>query len=131
MAAGAHDVAAFSLRGHSAILNFPEILQYLPRPPTTSPNDIKAAASAAGVKNNLILSRSSHEIRNASINPTAEPAYASISSEELRSKQFVISPAFEMVDQLTALKKCENDSTSWLMNIIESGLRNDGIHGQP
>ncbi|KAL2338042.1 hypothetical protein Fmac_012488 [Flemingia macrophylla] len=47
MAARAHDVAALSIKGRSAILNFPQIADMLPRPLTCSPRDIQAAATAA------------------------------------------------------------------------------------
>lgn len=47
MAARAHDVAALAIKGHSAYLNFPELANQLPRPATTSPKDIQAAASEA------------------------------------------------------------------------------------
>ncbi|XP_054785022.1 ethylene-responsive transcription factor ERF036-like [Prosopis cineraria] len=47
MAARAHDVAALSIKGKSAILNFPQIAAVLPRPASCSPHDIQAAASAA------------------------------------------------------------------------------------
>ncbi|CAJ1948157.1 unnamed protein product [Sphenostylis stenocarpa] len=47
MAARAHDVAALAIKGHSAYLNFPELAQELPRPATTSPKDIQAAAAKA------------------------------------------------------------------------------------
>ncbi|XP_028756187.1 ethylene-responsive transcription factor ERF036-like [Neltuma alba] len=47
MAARAHDVAALSIKGKSAILNFPQIATVLPRPATPSPRDVQAAASAA------------------------------------------------------------------------------------
>ncbi|XP_010535178.1 PREDICTED: ethylene-responsive transcription factor ERF036 [Tarenaya hassleriana] len=47
MAARAHDVAALSLKGSSAVLNFPELASVLPRPATTSPHDIQAAAAEA------------------------------------------------------------------------------------
>ncbi|KMZ61390.1 hypothetical protein ZOSMA_52G00410 [Zostera marina] len=47
MAARAHDVAALSIKGESAFLNFPELASELPRPATSSPKDIQAAAAKA------------------------------------------------------------------------------------
>ncbi|KAJ1421258.1 DNA-binding domain superfamily [Sesbania bispinosa] len=47
MAARAHDVAALAIKGHSAYLNFPNLAQHLPRPISTSPKDIQAAAAKA------------------------------------------------------------------------------------
>ncbi|CAL9773099.1 unnamed protein product [Musa acuminata subsp. burmannicoides] len=47
MAARAHDVAALSIKGAAAILNFPELAASLPRPATLAPRDIQAAAAKA------------------------------------------------------------------------------------
>ncbi|MBA0703343.1 hypothetical protein Golax_015672 [Gossypium laxum] len=47
MAARAHDVAALSIKGNSAILNFPELAESLPRPASNSPRDVQAAAAKA------------------------------------------------------------------------------------
>ncbi|KAE8669167.1 ERF037 protein [Hibiscus syriacus] len=47
MAARAHDVAALSIKGNSAILNFPELADSLPRPASNSPRDVQAAAVKA------------------------------------------------------------------------------------
>ncbi|KAL7150776.1 hypothetical protein ABFS83_05G136100 [Erythranthe nasuta] len=47
MAARAHDVAALSIKGAYATLNFPELAATLPRPVSLSPRDIQAAASKA------------------------------------------------------------------------------------
>lgn len=47
MAARAHDVAALSIKGKSAILNFPELSDLLPRPVSCSPCDVQAAATKA------------------------------------------------------------------------------------
>ncbi|CAN1215776.1 Ethylene-responsive transcription factor ERF043 [Linum perenne] len=47
MAARAHDVAAISIKGNSAILNFPHLASSLPRPASLSPPDIQEAASKA------------------------------------------------------------------------------------
>ncbi|KAL4563896.1 hypothetical protein LXL04_027944 [Taraxacum kok-saghyz] len=53
MAARAHDVAALSIKGKSAILNFPEIAGLLPRPNSRSPRDVQAAATKAATMNHL------------------------------------------------------------------------------
>lgn len=50
MAARAHDVAALSIKGKSAFLNFPNLSASLPRPATLSPKDIQAAAAAAAAE---------------------------------------------------------------------------------
>ncbi|CAL9770437.1 unnamed protein product [Musa acuminata subsp. burmannicoides] len=47
MAARAHDVAALSIKGATAVLNFPELAATLPRPATLSPRDVQAAAAKA------------------------------------------------------------------------------------
>ncbi|KGN65347.1 ethylene-responsive transcription factor TINY [Cucumis sativus] len=47
MAARAHDVAALTIKGTSAILNFPELAHQFPRPASTSPRDVQAAAAKA------------------------------------------------------------------------------------
>ncbi|KAF8090924.1 hypothetical protein N665_0461s0010 [Sinapis alba] len=49
MAMRAHDVAALSIKGTSAILNFPELSHVLPRPASLSPRDVRAAATKAAL----------------------------------------------------------------------------------
>lgn len=49
MAARAHDVASLAIKGTTPFLNFPELASLLPRPATTSPRDIQAAAKAAAI----------------------------------------------------------------------------------
>ncbi|KAM0045866.1 putative transcription factor AP2-EREBP family [Helianthus debilis subsp. tardiflorus] len=53
MAARAHDVAAVSIKGTSAILNFPELAGSLPRPVSCSPRDVQAAAAKAAAMTEL------------------------------------------------------------------------------
>ncbi|XVF22813.1 hypothetical protein REPUB_Repub12eG0203400 [Reevesia pubescens] len=57
MAARAHDVAALAIKGRSAYLNFPELAKELPRPASTSPKDIQAAASQAAASTFLATRR--------------------------------------------------------------------------
>ncbi|KAK1418568.1 hypothetical protein QVD17_27713 [Tagetes erecta] len=59
MAARAHDVAAITIKGSSAILNFPELAHVLPRSNSCSPRDIQAAATKAAAMNHLNPSTSS------------------------------------------------------------------------
>ncbi|XP_075487836.1 dehydration-responsive element-binding protein 3-like [Primulina tabacum] len=60
MAARAHDVAALSIKGTSAVLNFPELMAVLPRPVSLSPRDVQAAAvKAAAMEEFDLLSSSS------------------------------------------------------------------------
>ncbi|KAF7844938.1 Ethylene-responsive transcription factor ERF034 [Senna tora] len=47
MAARAHDVAALAIKGQSAHLNFPDLARQLPRPVSSAPKDIQAAAAKA------------------------------------------------------------------------------------
>ncbi|KAL9245254.1 hypothetical protein vseg_018928 [Gypsophila vaccaria] len=47
MAARAHDVAALAIKGDNAFLNFPKEAHLLPRPTSTCPKDIQAAAAKA------------------------------------------------------------------------------------
>ncbi|XP_057545684.1 ethylene-responsive transcription factor TINY-like [Amaranthus tricolor] len=47
MAARAHDVAALTIKGTSAVLNFPDLASSLPRPLSNSPRDVQLAASKA------------------------------------------------------------------------------------
>ncbi|KAF3548735.1 hypothetical protein DY000_02010096 [Brassica cretica] len=49
MAMRAHDVAALSIKGTSAILNFPELSDVLPRPASLTPRDVRAAATKAAL----------------------------------------------------------------------------------
>ncbi|KAJ7951730.1 Dehydration responsive element binding transcription factor [Quillaja saponaria] len=80
MAARAHDVAALSIKGNSAILNFPKLAELFPRPVSLIPRDIQAAASAAAamVKFDSVQSSSS----------SSSPSSSSLSlSEESESEE--------------------------------------------
>ncbi|XP_050377678.1 ethylene-responsive transcription factor ERF022-like [Argentina anserina] len=50
MAAAAYDAAALHLRGPGVLLNFPEMVDSLPRPASSSPSDVQLAAQEAAMR---------------------------------------------------------------------------------
>ncbi|KAG8045603.1 hypothetical protein GUJ93_ZPchr0008g14072 [Zizania palustris] len=71
MAARAHDVAALSIKGARAVLNFPDLAPALPRPASLAPRDVQAAAALAAVMQHQHQHPSSSSSR---ASPTAAPA---------------------------------------------------------
>lgn len=80
MAARAYDVAAMSLKGASAHLNFPELASSLPRPVSLSPRDIQtaAAAAAAAWRNRVPVPSAKYQVR-----PSGRDQGRSIEKEEI------------------------------------------------
>ncbi|KAH7850789.1 hypothetical protein Vadar_003026 [Vaccinium darrowii] len=74
MAARAHDVAAQSIKGDSAILNFPQLAEFFPKPATRSARDIRAAAVKAAAMSHLD-------------HPAAAATTSSSSEEEVASEE--------------------------------------------
>ncbi|KAJ4913752.1 Ethylene-responsive transcription factor ERF043 [Raphanus sativus] len=70
MAMRAHDVAALSIKGSSAILNFPELSDSLPRPVSLSPRDVRAAATKAALMD-FGTKQVSHAMSESESNETA------------------------------------------------------------
>ncbi|WMV22359.1 hypothetical protein MTR67_015744 [Solanum verrucosum] len=81
MAARAHDVAAVSIKGNSAILNFPHLIDSLPRPLSNSPRDVQAAAAKAASMRDPPSSASSSS--SSSSSSTTTTTTTSTGSEEL------------------------------------------------
>ncbi|CAK9161517.1 unnamed protein product [Ilex paraguariensis] len=73
MGARAHDVAELSIKGNSAVLNFPELSESLPRPSSRSPRDIQAAAAKAAAMEELSsLTSSSSDVSTTSSDELGE-----------------------------------------------------------
>ncbi|KAL3528714.1 hypothetical protein ACH5RR_008036 [Cinchona calisaya] len=72
MAARAHDVAALSIKGNSAILNFPQLADSLPRPVSLSPRDVQAAAAKAAAMEELTSLCSSSSSSSSMSDSTSE-----------------------------------------------------------
>lgn len=82
MAARAHDVAALSIKGTSAILNFPRLAASLPRPASNSPRDVQAAAAKAA----------SMEV----LDPTSTPSLSQSSSSSSSSLSSSSSSSYDV-----------------------------------
>ncbi|KAG8486384.1 hypothetical protein CXB51_019724 [Gossypium anomalum] len=124
MAARAHDVAALAIKGPSAYLNFPEIAKQLPRPATTSPKDIQAAASQAAASTFLDTRQCNVETE------------AGVSHEELHNTQeSSSSPSIDDDDTLFDLPDlmidtadrndgfCSYSSSAWQICAVDAGFR--------
>ncbi|KAL2318205.1 hypothetical protein Fmac_032081 [Flemingia macrophylla] len=84
MAARAHDVAALSIKGSGAILNFPELAALLPRPASLAPRDVQAAAARGAHMDFPSNSSSSSSLPSSSSSSSlASSADLSTASEEL------------------------------------------------
>ncbi|EOA31333.1 hypothetical protein CARUB_v10014506mg [Capsella rubella] len=94
MAARAHDVAALTIKGSSAVINFPELASLFPRPVSSSPQDIQAAAAeaAAMVVEEGKTSETETETETETSSETQPP---SESSEEERLEEIVELPNIE------------------------------------
>ncbi|KAL8139261.1 hypothetical protein V2J09_005282 [Rumex salicifolius] len=98
MAARAHDVAALSIKGESAVLNFPDLAASLPRPVSQSPRDVQAAAAKAAAMDNLdppTPSTSSPTSPSTSTSAPSLSSCSSLSSEEDELSQIVELPSLD------------------------------------
>ncbi|KAM5572883.1 ethylene-responsive transcription factor ERF039-like [Rosa sericea] len=82
MAARAHDVAALTIKGRSAHLNFPELAQELPCAASSSPKDIQAAAAKAAALSYPRCSSSSHEAHESKTEPAQDSSSSSIINDD-------------------------------------------------
>ncbi|KAK6120727.1 hypothetical protein DH2020_045531 [Rehmannia glutinosa] len=85
MAARAHDVAALAIKGKSAYLNFPHLADELPRPASTAPKDIQAAAAKAAASTYFSAEAepslpSSHSSTNLALDNTTQESLSSNSA---------------------------------------------------
>ncbi|MCD7451939.1 hypothetical protein HAX54_014203 [Datura stramonium] len=99
MAARAHDVAAMSIKGSSAILNFPQFADLLPRPATCSPRDVQAAAVKAA--------QMDHLNPNSLPEPSPAPSMTSSSPEASMTSS---SSSLSLVSGITSSSSCDEES---------------------
>ena len=92
MAARAHDVAALSIKGASAILNFPELADSFPRPVSLNPRDIQTAALKAA-----------HMVPTTSFTFTSSSSSSTSSLESLVMVMDLSNTESEELDEIVAL----------------------------
>lgn len=121
MAARAHDVAALSIKGASATLNFPDLAALLPRPASLSPRDVQAAAAKAAAMDKFELLSDSPSTSTCSSPPSLASLVSSIdlsaASEEL--SEIVELPSlgscFDAVEMRNDFVYVDNDAIEgWL-----------------
>ncbi|XP_039002116.1 ethylene-responsive transcription factor ERF034-like [Hibiscus syriacus] len=125
MAARAHDVAALAIKGSSAYLNFPELEKELPRPASTTPKDIQAAASEAAAatffetKTEAGLRQEQLPVSHLSNNVLESSSSPSINDDD---------SLFDLPDLMTdAMDRsdgfCSYSSSAWQICEVDSGFR--------
>lgn len=107
MAARAHDVAALSIKGSSAILNFPQLANSLPRPASLSPRDVQAAAAKAAQMDHFDLPSSSSSAStlssSSSMSSLVSAVEMSTGSDEL--SEIIELPRLETSEEASELRK--------------------------
>lgn len=123
MAARAHDVAALCIKGNSAILNFPELAASLPRPASSSPRDVQAAAAKAAA-----MDKTLHSLMMTS--PSSSSSSCSSSSATSSSSLSSLVSAIDLSSSSTVTEEEEEEEE--LSEIVElpslSGTSFDSHH---
>ncbi|KAI3743569.1 hypothetical protein L1987_61279 [Smallanthus sonchifolius] len=116
MAARAHDVAALSIKGNSAIINFPQLVGSFPRPVSSSPRDVQAAAALAAAMEMFDF----------------PPAPSAVSSEELDeiTELPVLGPGLDSVESNKEFVYIDSVAEGWLYppQWMNNGGEGDGGH---
>jgi hypothetical protein len=116
MAARAHDVAALAIKGHSAYLNFPELVQELPRPISTAPKDIQAAAAKAAAATFL-------EPIECEAEPNLAEPIPATTQESADSPSTDDDALFDLPDLLIDGGLCYHSSSTWQLCAADAGFR--------
>ncbi|KAE8718807.1 ERF043 protein [Hibiscus syriacus] len=126
MAARAHDVAAFSIKGNSTILNFPELAESLPRPLSNSPRDVQAAATkAAAMEFSCISNTSSNNTESTSPYPSFSTSSSSSNADAMSTPE-ELSEIVELPSLGTSYESAEPGNELVYVDRFDSWLFNPG-----
>ncbi|KAB2002716.1 hypothetical protein E1A91_D11G087500v1 [Gossypium mustelinum] len=126
MAARAHDVAALAIKGRSAYLNFPQLAKLLPRPASTSPKDVQAAASLAAASTFLDTRRCNIEAEaEASKEDEVPPSNLSqaSSSPSIDDDDTLFDLPDLMIDVTDRSDGFGSYSSTWQICAVDAGFR--------
>ena len=132
MAARAHDVAALAIKGHSAYLNFPELVPELPRPASNASKDIQAAAAKAAATEFEDFNNHCQTDQSEAISQAEQASISSsIVSMDNYAQESPSSHSINEDDALFDLPDLFNDgnnglcsfSSSWHLCAVGSGFR--------
>ncbi|KAL5052649.1 hypothetical protein RYX36_033331 [Vicia faba] len=129
MAARAHDVAALAIKGNSAILNFPELADSMPRPESKSPRDVQAAAVKAAAME-VINQQTTSQSHTSSLSSSSSSSSLSQSSS---SSSFAVSSSEEpsTPDELGEIVELPALGTSFELPDPVNMVFSDPVDGWP
>ncbi|CAN8234265.1 unnamed protein product [Cochlearia groenlandica] len=116
MAARAHDAAALTIKGSSAVLNFPELATYLPRPASSSPRDVQAAAAVAAsmdFPSSSDVNSDPITVLSSSLSPSSYSTCTSSSSLLSPSSEEAASSTTETAEELSEIVELPSLETSY------------------
>ncbi|KAJ8573365.1 hypothetical protein K7X08_009876 [Anisodus acutangulus] len=131
MAARAHDVAALAVKGNLAYLNFPHLADQLPRPASTSPKDIQAAASKAAAS--MILEENFVRDKVVSSQIELHSSHSSMNLASENMQELLNSPSMDHDDtffdlpDLTIDRVDQNDRYQYLISTWQLAGADNGI----
>jgi EREBP-like factor len=117
MAARAHDAAALVVKGPTAVLNFPEIAAYLPRPASAAPRDVQAAAARAAAMDvpapaAVVVGAAAREVPSVALAPQEPPPSPHQQVPMGQAALVVAYPDVEELEEIVELPAIDEDALS-------------------
>lgn len=127
MAARAHDVAALSIKGTSAVLNFPDLAHSLPRPVSNSPRDVQFAAAKAAAMD--IDTATSTANSNSNSTSTSSTGAATTTPAGITSQQEHVTSSTSTADATTDVAPASpSTSSSTALSLESTAVSGDEEH---
>ncbi|CAN4111828.1 unnamed protein product [Withania somnifera] len=124
MAARAHDVATLAIKGNSAYLNFPHLADQLPRPASTSPKDIQAAAAKAAAASKFLESTQTTDLHSShsSTNLVLDNAQELMNSPSMDHDDTFFDLPDLTIDRVDQNDRYQYPISTWQLSGADSGI---------